>query len=596
METMYLATTALSEFWDKKQKILFLGPWCLVYNKQEKWKNLDYIILENPWNNREQFYEAGIYTEKIYEKYLKKLTLLLNETHEVNFNENYWRIVIGTWLFQYIEALYDRYCHIRKAFYQYPDLETWLLSPNQYITPASFVDFTYLYTEDDWYNLQLYSQIIREIHPEFPIHTERYKKGGLNKNNLALTSFKKKLYPWKKYIFKNILQFACWLKQEPRIVITDIHISLKNLLYFIFLNQNCIYFSGTFPESLLHCEYDAGKRKNLFESLKGYDEEFERILVKSFSVNFPALYLEGYHKLRDFTKKKTKHIPYAVLSSVGWYFNEGFKFYAAEMNHCGAMLFGYQHGGGYGQSRNVPPEKHEIRINNIFYTWGWESKDFPSKTKHLPKPSELKPRDKTRDSSNTKDILFICTNHPRYLYYFNSCPVGSQFDEYIEDEKRFVREIEKELYLNFIIRLYPSDYQRNIKERITAEFPDLRFDVRKNYLQSLKKARVVVVDHLATTFLIALASNIPTVLFWNPRYWEVRSSAQPYFDKLRRVGILHDTPESAAAKVNEIYKDTDAWWYKPEIQKAKNEFCLQFARTSENWLKEWRKELLNATM
>lgn len=88
------------------------------------------------------------------------------------------------------------------------------------------------------------------------------------------------------------------------------------------------------------------------------------------------------------------------------------------------------------------------------------------------------------------------------------------------------------------------------------------------------------------------SANFPTILFWNPEHWELRSSAQSYFGKLRKVGILHDTPELAADKVNEISDNPTAWWQQTEIQAAKDEFCFHFARTSNSWLKEWKSELL----
>lgn len=50
-------------------------------------------------------------------------------------------------------------------------------------------------------------------------------------------------------------------------------------------------------------------------------------------------------------------------------------------------------------------------------------------------------------------------------------------------------------------------------------------------------------------------------------------------------------PGSAAAKVNEIFNDPASWWNQSEIQKAKDEFCFQFARTSDKWLDEWKEEL-----
>ena len=40
----------------------------------------------------------------------------------------------------------------------------------------------------------------------------------------------------------------------------------------------------------------------------------------------------------------------------------------------------------------------------------------------------------------------------------------------------------------------------------------------------------------------------------NPEHSENNILAQPYFEELRKVGILHDSPETAAEKVNEIYR------------------------------------------
>jgi putative transferase (TIGR04331 family) len=67
--------------------------------------------------------------------------------------------------------------------------------------------------------------------------------------------------------------------------------------------------------------------------------------------------------------------------------------------------------------------------------------------------------------------------------------------------------------------------------------------------------------------------------------------AQPYFDSLREADILHDTPESVASKLNKIYQDPNSWWVSPEVQDARNKFCNQFARTSDDWLTQWKREL-----
>ena len=86
-------------------------------------------------------------------------------------------------------------------------------------------------------------------------------------------------------------------------------------------------------------------------------------------------------------------------------------------------------------------------------------------------------------------------------------------------------------------------------------------------------------------------ANFRTFLFWNPGHWELRPQAQPFYDELRKVGILHDLPESAATLVNEIYDNPLDWWMEPERQSARKHFCNQFALTSDDWLRDWKNEL-----
>jgi putative transferase (TIGR04331 family) len=92
--------------------------------------------------------------------------------------------------------------------------------------------------------------------------------------------------------------------------------------------------------------------------------------------------------------------------------------------------------------------------------------------------------------------------------------------------------------------------------------------------------------------LETFVANYPTLLYWEPKYTELNESAQPYFDLLRKAEILHDTPEQLALKLNEIYSDPLSWWMSAEIQDAKNKFCNRFAKTGDDWVTQWKGELL----
>ena len=35
-----------------------------------------------------------------------------------------------------------------------------------------------------------------------------------------------------------------------------------------------------------------------------------------------------------------------------------------------------------------------------------------------------------------------------------------------------------------------------------------------------------------------------------------------------------------------------AWWSSSEVQEVRGKFCHQFARTSDEWLSQWKEELI----
>ena len=90
-----------------------------------------------------------------------------------------------------------------------------------------------------------------------------------------------------------------------------------------------------------------------------------------------------------------------------------------------------------------------------------------------------------------------------------------------------------------------------------------------------------------------MSYNIPTILFSDNELKHLNFEAFVYFEKLLQCGIYHDSPESAANKLNQIYNDPDAWWHDAAVQKVRQEFCDKFSRTTPNWLSEWNQLLLN---
>ena len=98
--------------------------------------------------------------KNIYQVLLIKLSEWLNNYHGLHKSHRYWRIIVGPWLIYYLNALYDRYYCLLRAFASNPALETICLSDESFVIPNDINDFKAL-SIDDPYNLQLYSQLLK---------------------------------------------------------------------------------------------------------------------------------------------------------------------------------------------------------------------------------------------------------------------------------------------------------------------------------------------------------------------------------------------------------------------------------------------------
>src|SRR2546428_8831304 len=164
---MFLATTALDEFWRKDaDAILFLGTWCLRFDSRRMWEKLPHKVLPSPWNDRPRFYEAATYVDALGERLLPALSRYLNEVHGERHGDRYWRILIGPWLMHAVHATYDRYVLLSEAA-KLGAIDTIGLDPADYRVPATTVEH-HVALKGDLYNLQLFTQILEQQGMDVP--------------------------------------------------------------------------------------------------------------------------------------------------------------------------------------------------------------------------------------------------------------------------------------------------------------------------------------------------------------------------------------------------------------------------------------------
>jgi putative transferase (TIGR04331 family) len=588
---VFLATTALEEFWDTSSPIVFLGEWCRRYSRKAIWEKLNAEVLLSPFENPEILYDAHLYSSDVYKRTLKELVFVLNNLHGKNYSENYWRIVIGPWLFHYIDILYERYRFIKAAIEKYPDLTTIVLAKQCFITPKDSGAFSDLFG-DDLYNLQIYTNILDQL-------GKIYNVRGTQENS--------KISQHEELKCQNIsLRFSANLKKYVRKCLKAIYkfrhgSGNKVVGVFPFFRPSIdlmLFFKSMFRyRPLSHRMYEVEsvpldksmRSKIRIETLRS--NEFETILTHMLPHDMPQSFIETYNLITQKVHKNYPPYPNIIFTAVSYYFDEFFKQWAAEASEKGTVLIGTQHGGDYGSTSFMLAMDHEIAITDRFYSWGWDSTETCSNIVPMPATS-LMGRKVIGASNNKEGVLFASTSRPRYLYRIQNFN-NVVFSDYLNWQFRFIESVAPAIQKELIVRLFLDDYGWDLSERWDDRFPEIATEGREiPFLKSMADCRIFVCDHLSTVHSESLSANKPTILYWNPQIIILKPEALPYYDELRDVRILHDTPETAAATLCSVYDDVEGWWNETARQTAVKRYCDRFARTSLNAVDEWANELM----
>lgn len=587
---MFLATTALTDYWDTDQELLFLGAWCLRYDRRNEWEGLKYQVMPCPWDDRKRFYDAAGYLEQLSEHMLERLTGYLNAVHGMSYSRRYWRVLIGEWLLYFAHVAYDRYVLLLEALKIYPNLETIVLDPQSYSTPHDTLE-TVRWLADDRYNLQIFSEMLGLIGYSFPTKVERRPSQRFTSRRSASSSLKRLLRRVERLLGGGL---GRTLGTKWEIALCDMYLPWRQVARIVLSSKFRALVLETrrneWPFAIRDAGFDDRRRGLVSIRASG---PFEKIFVELLPQHFPTLWLESYRDARNSVRDKVPPVPSVIASAVGWNVNEPFKFVAAEAAEKGSRLVTIQHGGAYGVLRSVPTEKHELRVGDRYILWGWADTNLPC-CLNLPSPQLsifTKRAGRYADYRAKKLILYLATSDPRYLLRFQSMPVAGQWRDYFVSVLRFVSSVPDTVRPNLMMRPHPDDYWNEIKPEISSRYPEVQWDDHRPLFQRLRTSRIVVVDHCLGVFLEVLAANVPTILFWDRHRWELREEAEPYFDELRKVGILWDSPEAAALKLAEVYDSVEGWWSDEVVQDARRRFADRYALARHDWVESWSQAL-----
>lgn len=580
----FLATTALEEFWDLDKPLLFLGEWCLRFDRRSYWTLLDGHQVKSYIHGAKQAHLIYDDIDDIYERILPIVADGLNSVHKTHFSVRYWRLVIGPWLQTYLSSVHDRFERITRVLKKYPNLTTILLSKESFEVPQDTQDFL-IKIRGDIYNLQVYSKILLSLGKEFPSKPAQEDPTKIDCEVQTRS--------WQQNLFSIITDLHRFL--VIKLVSRPIVISNSYLPQWVEFKLVVNFFGRVFTTTGMksknrYYQYNNNLRKTLMRVSFG-DDAFCRCLSSMLFADIPKCFVEGYRSTVKIGKRSYPSSARLIFSANSWWYDEVFKFWAATHAENGTLLLGTPHGGDYAARLVQPSRKHETEIVDYYYSWGLDGDKTQSKL--IPMPAVKLMALKNIDANNDKNgILWVTTSWPRYVSSEFPFSVPEFYKEYLIWQKRFAEALSLLASSALCLRAHPADHGWSVISRLKEHIPGLKLDSSKTPLsESLNNCRLYVCDHLSTTYAEALSSNTPTILFWSSEANPLTSDAEQYFELLRNVGVLFDSPESAAEAVNNVYEDVESWWNDIERQEAVRVFAEGFFGRSPDAENIWIKEL-----
>ena len=326
-----------------------------------------------------------------------------------------------------------------------------------------------------------------------------------------------------------------------------------------------------------------------FKPEQHFPPAFLKALDRLLDATMPRSFLEGFPELL----RKARRLPYCPgrlrLGTLSFW-NEQEKVISALAKENGEKRVVAQHGGEYGMLKyNIMANEMELR-SSIFISWGWTCGQ-PDDGYILPLPSPYHSKIANTHKRRNDSVIVVGQSvriHLNRLHWScrSSLPLW-----YCKDVVHFIKSLGQETRRNVIFR--PHSRVANdieVRDVVGENFPDIPM-LETDLNAALLKCRLAVMNTFSTTINYTMAANVPTVVYMPPSIMAPRKEAEPYFEPLRRCGVIHESAEDAAAHINAIWGDVEGWWLSDEVQEARKIWVEQYARTDRFWWWQWMKAL-----
>ena len=555
---------------EENKDILFLGDWVKDDNLFEKEFNFQSNnIFNSNIFNKEKIFQIYKSNERFKIKVFDALAKQVNKSHNLNYDNNFWKIILEPWYTHFFESVLFRYQIIEKLLEHDENLSSEFLNflnePQHFDYNHFIIDVSY----DDFYNQYLFQKLI--------IFLDKKKKIEINYTKDHKFLFKpKKILAKKKFL--DFLNLKILSKKKYYI---DLNIGIKNyVLLNIFLkqlpykdkisfseNNNNILFNSMSPQ-------DSNLRREINIGVKP-ESNFETFFIELINSQVPVTFLEDYKKIQNYIKRYLDFSPKKIISDVKYASNTIFKFWLANSYIKGSKIITTDHGGYYG----VTTANEEVRsISNKIFIY---SKKNDNNKIHVPILHKFNKREKILSK-----LLVITHGVCKYPHYVTTYPVSGQALDQIELIKKFYDSIPEKIHPDFYIRPYQGEGW-NLNERYKNIFDSDKILIeKKRYEDIFKISKLIISTYPKTAFYESFLSG-PSILLTNLSHFKISKDFDELHKVLKKNKMLFEDSFEASNFVSSIWDNVNDWWSSRSTQEALKIFRYYLGYEKKNKIKTW---------
>lgn len=557
----------LPEFWYKTESCYTFNPWI----KKEHFKKLQahYKKIESSdfQNTTATLEEDFDFVKLKFEMYSHLLAKRLNSIHNINYSDFYWEKVLSTGFLRTITFLYDAFKKLESSF----DIKIHgfkYLSKECFFTPNHFEDLRGFLSKNDYSNEQLFSIYIntffdpdKKVEIKTPIRKELYFQ-----RNLWIQSLKRKLYVTKKRFLKKSKS------KNIKTAILGSYFSKEKKSYLTFKSRGKIDEFHSFWKLEFSKKLSSKKRAIISKKNNDFDR-FDTFFFNALYSLFPNYLLESFDYNHKKVLKELKEYPQLkMIISENWISHCKNRLLLATAKECYNIklvtnehnCFFHIYEGNY--------TNFLIELSDLFLTLGWKPTQKNAIRGGSLFPFELE------TSTYEIDVLFVAGallyKKPIFSSIYNIG--GETAIKTIEFNNAFFNHLSNDSIAKIHYLGYPIHKISNLGIIPKETFYDFDFSILKKVKGKAKvlmpKSRLVIIDYVATSYIEALVSNIPTVVFFDQVNKPLNRENKDFFTTLINAKIFHTNPESAASHVNQIINEPEKWWYSQQVQQVKDDF------------------------